>query len=202
MPQRSRRVLMLGLASLACLSSLLVALPSAARDASGGVQRSQMIAECENVYRYVPTPMSWAAARDAARAMGSGAHLATIASWDENVCVRMSITLIASACAMSVRLGGCLPEIAWLGGSDSRAEGIWRWLGTSGSGGGVFFSEFRTVAGYENWSPGEPNDSDPGEDCLLMFIDDASWNDGTCDSPMGFVVEFERRTPRRGNLPL
>lgn len=195
MPKRLRILAMVGAVMLA---SLVAPVASSA----GEVRPRQMIAECANTYRFVPTLKTWSEARDAARAMGPGAHLATISSWDENVCVRMSINLVMTTCASSFRLGGgCAPEIVWLGGSDGRAEGIWRWLGTSGTGGGVFFNEDRNVSAYTNWSAFEPNDSEPGEDCLLMFTDTAAWNDGTCDSRAGFVVEFERRTPRRGNVP-
>lgn len=197
MTQRPRRALLLALASLV---ALVAAFPATA----GEAQRSQMVAECTNVYRYVPTPVSWSEARRAAREMGPGAHLATVSSWDENVCVRQAVGALLGACASARRLGGggCPPENVWIGGGDARAEGIWRWLGTDGTGGGVFFSEYRSVAAFTNWAGGEPNDFPPGEDCLMMRLSDGAWNDGVCDTAAGYVVEFERRTPRRDVTPL
>ncbi len=104
-----------------------------------------------------------AAARSCARA---GGHLVWIDDAEENAWLR----------AAADRHG--LGEV-WLGGSDATEEGTWRWGDGapfwSGSRGG------RPVDGrFANWSPGEPNELQGGEDCLLMWAM-GLWNDSLCE---------------------
>lgn len=204
-----RKRSMRSVAAVAVMASLVLpAVPTAATERQGLAPLPQ----CTNVYRYVGTSMTWDEARLAARSMGPGAHLATISSALENDCVVQAL-LSSDVCFMSRsarRLEWCVWE-AWIGGSDARAEGIWRWIGTDGTGGGVFFDVSRERPRvYESFYDGQPDDWSTGEDCLEvnLFIGGGKfvgvggvWNDAFCSDRSGFVVEFERRVPRRGALP-
>ena len=68
----------------------------------------------------------------------------------------------------------------WLGGTDNRIEGRWRWI----TGEAVAFSR---------WNSGEPNNDYAGheEDCM-QFVR-GSWNDLPCDRPIhGFICQYTR----------
>lgn len=42
---------------------------------------------------------------------------------------------------------------------------------------------------YTNWNTGEPNNSDSGEDCVVL-LSDGKWNDIPCSSVSKVVCEF------------
>lgn len=69
----------------------------------------------------------------------------------------------------------------WIGGTDEAVEGTWKWVN------GETWS-------YENWYPGEPNNSQGIEDCNALYFSKSpsgQWNDGSCLSQVPFVCEWE-----------
>lgn len=147
---------------------------------------------CGDRYRFVETEgVTWAEAEAAARALGRGAHLATISTAAEAACVEAAIPSSADA---------------WIGGTDSAVEGQWRWIDARR----VFFfgtadDPGRSVNAYTDWDDYYPQPDDwdgegPDEDCLEVWGPHEpglgqTWNDRNCDvrdPNRGFVVEFER----------
>ena len=73
-----------------------------------------------------------------------------------------------------------MDSFIWLGGSDQNAEGEWKWVD-------------ETPWNYSNWAPGEPN-NDGGENYLLAYNGDHTWNDGANSPWWGgtpYVLETE-----------
>ncbi|XP_038074341.1 perlucin-like protein [Patiria miniata] len=62
----------------------------------------------------------------------------------------------------------------WLGLNDRATEGDFRW--TDGS-----------KPTYENWAPGEPNNSGD-EDCAQIYVNSKEWNDAGCSSAIWHYV--------------
>ncbi len=136
----------------------------------------------ENGHAYLvvtsPTEVSWPQANADAAVLGG--HLATITSAQENAFV-FSLVL-ARPDAFRGNYG------PWLGGIQ-KADGI----EPDGSWGWVTGEPW----GFTAWLPGEPNESNPGED-FLNFYSSASpplptWSDvrGQSADVRSFVVEFE-----------
>jgi hypothetical protein len=57
----------------------------------------------------------------------------------------------------------------WLGGTDAASEDTFVWVSS-----GTPFS-------FQNWGPGEPNNSGGPEPCLTMWFEDGQWNDLRCE---------------------
>ncbi|MBY0307654.1 MAG: C-type lectin domain-containing protein [Phycisphaerales bacterium] len=100
-------------------------------------------------YTLLP-PGTWTMAMS--RAAQMGAQLVTIESQEENDFIRDQVLTFDGAA-----------RSAWIGLSDSAVEGQFRWMNGS-------------TASYRNWSPGEPNESNGGEDCVEMYST-GRWND-------------------------
>ena len=65
----------------------------------------------------------------------------------------------------------------WIGLSDQRSEGNWRWVGTQIH--GQFF----------DWNPGEPNNY-KNEDCVGFCINhEYRWNDFSCNDKLRPLCE-------------
>lgn len=66
----------------------------------------------------------------------------------------------------------------WIGGTDIMVEGEWVWA-KSGE---------RITHGY--WYPGEPNNKDVGQDCLMISTYESyQWDDIACNSNVYYVCE-------------
>ncbi len=128
--------------------------------------------------------ISW---KDAdAYAQAHGGYLATIASQSENDFV---FALVDDPIFWRPTSSGQNLMGPWLGGSQpagspSPAQG-WHWVANQGT-----FT-------YTNWSPGQPDNSDPGEEALEFYSLHAparspQWNDTSAGNPKkGFIIEFD-----------
>ena len=89
----------------------------------------------------------------------------------------------------------------WLGINDLEQEGCWKYA-DSPEANIAFYAvpgtpNCATNSGYSNWYPGEPTNSDNGENWGMAYTE-GRWNDGPIDSyinswgswPSGYVVEF------------
>ena len=52
----------------------------------------------------------------------------------------------------------------------------------------IILDEF---VGFTNWTAGEPNDSNDGEDCAEMWSGEGEWNDIDCDEERHFFMEVD-----------
>lgn len=148
---------------------------------------------CRGQFRLVGAEATWAEAAAEARAMGG--QLATINSAREQQCIEQVVE--AQICARSRGVNSamgleCLTEF-WLGGSDARTEGVWRWVELRGRGTVFFTGNGGSGRQFTLWADGEPNDAGSGEDCLQLVRQgptEFEWNDNACDREFSFVVEF------------
>ena len=56
---------------------------------------------------------------------------------------------------------------------------------------GWVWTDHDTPTSYTNWGEGEPNDRGT-EDCMEMWITDASWNDENCNSERDYVCKIHK----------
>ena len=138
--------------------------------------------------------IDWADARTAAKSNaqkfnGLTGYLATITTASENTFVV-----------------GKLATSAWIGGSDSGTEKIWKWMDgpeagttftcqTDSGGAGATISGC-TEQSYLNWVSGEPNQYDgSNEDCMHYYGSGGNagkWNDYVCtnDAVDSYIIEY------------
>lgn len=124
--------------------------------------------------------LSWAQANAAAQAMGSGWHLATITSAEEQAFINSSV------------VGNNNYGEFWLGGVE--VAGNWTWVT------GEAWS-------YTNWNPGEPNDNygPNSENWLATWGTNTwKWNDeGALGNITGYIAEYNApAVPEPGTLAL
>lgn len=113
-------------------------------------------------YKIIGPPMTWAAGKAQAAAMGG--HLVTVDDAGEN--------------AWLLGMFRPVTDNAFIGANDIGAEGVWVWDGT----GANFWNgaaDGAAVAGfYANWNSGEPNNSGTeGEHVGVMNLASGVWND-------------------------
>lgn len=193
------------LVSAAIGASAFVAVTGVAADAATNCRRFRLVTEA----------MTWDEAYAEARSMGG--YLATIGNAREERCVeellmRVGFKPTSRSGNVAMGEGPCIAKfdfcgpVVWLGGSDGRNEGVWRWLDRRGRGQVFFKVSSGGGRRYTNWGHGLPE----GEgDCLAMGIQflfskgsrnralqiaaplgDPFWMDRDCDAPAPFVVEF------------
>ena len=108
----------------------------------------------------VGNPLSWVDAEEACATLGyADTHLASITSQEQ----QLAVAHMASGRA------------AWIGLNDLAEEGSFVW------------SDDEPLV-YENWDPGEPNDSDAGEDSVALSGSiRGSWNDENDDQQHAYI---------------
>ena len=121
------------------------------------------------LYTLMNDALSWEAAEQAC--LGAGLLLATVKSAEENA------LLITAAAGNSV----------WIGGTDKDDEDKWKW------------SPSGTELSYTNWHPGEPNNVQGNEHCLVVIgrpgqSNNGKWNDGLCSSKLKYVCQMPKYT--------
>ncbi len=139
-----------------------------------------------NYYQYVSTVANYATATSTANAttlLGVGGYLATSTSAAENSYIR---SLAGTA------------QI-WLGGSDTTAEGVWRWVNGGSESGAQFWQGAGSGAGgsaqngyYTNWNGATQPDNaggGVGEDFMVM-IAAGTWNDVVGTGTNAYVIEW------------
>jgi hypothetical protein len=131
------------------------------------------------VYARLLIDVPWNSARSIARALtykGVNGTLVSIRSAAEQTFVS---SLIVSFKIVSLFAALVLSANLWIGGTDSVAEGEFRWI-----------DDNNTIisAGYTNYNTGEPNNA--GDEDCLEIAPTGKWNDGNCTVPKGFIVEF------------
>lgn len=135
-------------------------------------------------YRFVSTPLTWAAARTAAAATvvdGRAGYLATITSAAEQA---FAVSLIGSTWT-------------WLGATDAGVEGVWTWV-TGPEAGTTFWQGARAANGgapvggaYTAWDTALQPDDSGNEDCMHLWPSySGHWNDWICGNTAGYLVEI------------
>ena len=102
--------------------------------------------------------LTWVGADNACKR--AGLQLATVQSAAQNALVRTAAD----------------GNQVWIGGTDAASEGTWVWSPTN------------TPMSYTNWYPGEPNNWENNEDCLI-FDSSGKWNDVPCTLLVKFVCQ-------------
>ncbi|MCP4407271.1 MAG: C-type lectin domain-containing protein [Gammaproteobacteria bacterium] len=122
-------------------------------------------------YQRIDSPMSWTSAAEYCK--NQGGYLATLTSEQENSFVYDELQKPSN-------------DFCWLGGSDSKQEGIWEW--TNGDN-----------WSYESWANGEPNGGTTENH--LLYWGQYVWNDGTNSvvSHCG-ICEWDNATYLKANV--
>ncbi|XP_071084965.1 perlucin-like isoform X1 [Haliotis cracherodii] len=99
-----------------------------------------------------------------------GSHLADITSKNEDDLIRSYVLRNGKGSQF------------YIGATDLRAEGIWTWE-----------HPLRKVVGYTNWYPGEPNNHEGKEHCMVIHYGHRfKWNDAYCYTKARFICEQSR----------
>lgn len=87
--------------------------------------------------------------------------------------------------ALRVRVG---TEYIWLGGSDKKGEGNWKWINNV-----KISTYFKPRSGYSNWGVGQPdNYQGINQDCLTFWDSLPGWDDFDCTSKFPSICETSK----------
>lgn len=129
------------------------------------------LAPCE--YKFFNTKLTFESAEAACQSQGLG--LAVIFDAADNAAALASIPTDKSPVSSRV----------WIGSHDRTIEGAWTWLPSN------------IPVGYTNWSPGEPNSFQQGqEDCTVMKTWNGEWNDIACGNEFAYICENADQCPK------
>lgn len=171
------------------LTSLLFLLSAGLVPAHGGAVTAHEFGG--HLYLIVDEPLTWVQADAEARA--AAGHLAMIDTELENQFIYTH--LLARGITTTASDGGGA-KYAWLGGSDSVVEGVWRWVD------GSLFS-----SGYTKWGQGpggnEPDNFQGQQHYLAMGLQGwpvsnpgglgnaSEWNDVQGGNTLAYIIEFD-----------
>lgn len=68
-------------------------------------------------------------------------------------------------------------QSVWIGGNDLQNEGTFIW------------SKSGQAINWDNWSRGNPDDTNSNEDCIEFYTFSGKWNDKLCDRGIQFICE-------------
>ncbi|XP_067381142.1 ladderlectin-like [Channa argus] len=108
-------------------------------------------------FHYVSTPMSWGKAE--LNCLSMGANLASVHNMQENTEFQRQVVAATHEY-----------DDTWIGGFNVQKEKVWLWSD------GSHFD-------HKNWCPGEPNNAQGSQHCLLITFGDLTcWDDYQCGS--------------------
>ncbi|XP_059403948.1 ladderlectin-like isoform X2 [Carassius carassius] len=120
-------------------------------------------------FRFFNFPRSWIDAEK--QCLGYDGNLASVHSYEEYIFVQIMIKYQTQETTES-----------WIGGYDAVSEGTWLW--SDGS-----------KLDQEIWAPGQPDNSNRNEHCLMMNNQPSSnWNDNPCHIKKPYVC-VKKYTP-------
>jgi len=174
---------------------------------SAGTARADFIFEHNgHTYKLIESAVSWHSAAAIAESMtlaGESGYLARVDSAAENAAIfdAVSNRLTAEQVALTTPDDGSGVAFIWLGGTDSKQEGDWRWINNGDT---FWYGDFNgsPIAGrYNNWGI-QPDDQTGSEDALAMGLGDwpepfydlgaaGQWNDLDSETSLFYVIEFD-----------
>jgi serine/threonine protein kinase/formylglycine-generating enzyme required for sulfatase activity len=107
-----------------------------------------------HAYKFFPEILTWHQAKVRCEEMGG--HLPIVASAAEN---RFVADLAKQGISNRQNMDG-----VWLGATDEKQEGDWRWIDG-------------TALEFNVWGPGQPNNKENNEHYLLLYLAEGVWSD-------------------------
>ncbi|HEY2249895.1 MAG TPA: family 16 glycoside hydrolase, partial [Planctomycetaceae bacterium] len=124
-----------------------------------------------HAYKFFPEVLTWHEAKS--RCEEIGGHLAIISSAAEN-------NFVAELAKQGIPQWGNKDGV-WLGATDEKQEGDWRWIDEQS-------------LGFKAWGRGQPNNKDNNEHYLMLYLAEGNWSDQPAKSvqhTVYFVCEWE-----------
>jgi hypothetical protein len=124
-----------------------------------------------HAYKFFPDVLTWHQAKSRCEELGG--HLAVIDSVAEN---NFIVDLARKGIFKRENMDG-----VWLGATDEKQEGQWRWIDG-------------TALEFNVWGPGQPNNKENNEHYLLLYLAEGVWSDQPTKSVQHtayFVCEWD-----------